>query len=79
MPGILILQYRGENKNGYTVHEYPVLVLFNLIKVGFDVYNMIISSPKLITSDTKIQEVLKSVWQDFADVHVNDKISNSIC
>ena len=58
MPGIQILQYCGENKQGYTVHGWTVTALNSLNKICREVYNMIISSPKLITPEKLMQECL---------------------
>lgn len=49
MPGVMILQYGGTNQHGFTIHEYLLLALGNLNKIATNVYDMIISSPKLIS------------------------------
>lgn len=59
MPGVLILQYRGENKTGFYLHEYILLALGNLNKIAANVYDMIISSPELITMDKRVLEAIK--------------------
>lgn len=61
MPGVQILQYRGINQYGHTIHGYVLSALGNLNKVAANVYEMIISSPKLVTMDKRILDAIKQM------------------
>lgn len=61
MPGVKILQYRGTNKYGRTIHDYILSALGNLNKIATNVYDMIISSPELVTMDKRVLDAIKHI------------------
>ena len=60
MPGVQILQYRGTNQHRHTIHDYILSALGNLNKLATNVYDMIISSPELVTMNKRVLDAISS-------------------
>lgn len=73
MPGVQILQYRGTNQYGHTIHEYILSALGNLNKIAKNVYDMIISSPELVIMDKCVLDAIK---QSVSDKNQNGRSKN---
>ena len=66
MPGVQIVQYRGINQYGHTIHGYTLSALGNLNKIATNVYDMIISSPELVTMDKQVLDTIKKTKNDWS-------------